>query len=83
MALTKKEYDRGYFQYVHAPQMLQLEVFPGDQEPTGQAMHTDEDWAATTPDMDPALHPVHVATPPKEYDPGQHGLQLVLPRSGV
>jgi hypothetical protein len=63
--------------------MLQYEVFPEDQEPTGQALHTEDDGAATTADMEPALQPVHVAEPPREYDPCQHDLQSVLPRSGV
>ena len=81
--MTKKEYDRGYFQYAHAPQMLQNDVFPGDQEPIGQALHVDDDWAATTADMEPALQPVQVAEPPREYDPCQHGLQSMLPSSGV
>jgi hypothetical protein len=83
MALTKKEYARGYFQYAHAPQMLQREGFPGDQEPSGQAAHTDDDCPATTADMDPALQPVQVAAPSNAYDPSQHGRQTVLPRRGV
>ena len=83
MELTRNEYARGKCQYVHAPQMLHLEVFPGDQDPTGQAVHTDDDGAATTEDMEPALQPVHVAAPPRAYDPCQHGLQSTLPSSGV
>jgi hypothetical protein len=46
--------------------MLHIDALPGDHEPTGQATHTDDDWAATADDMDPALHPVQVATPPSE-----------------
>jgi hypothetical protein len=60
-----------------------MDEFPEDQEPTGQAAHVAEEVAATSEDMDPALHPVHVATPPSEYDPFQHGLHSTLPRSGV
>ena len=63
--------------------MLHADELPGDQEPTGQAMQADEDCAATTDDMDPALHPVQVATPPNEYDPGQHAWHWALPSTGV
>jgi hypothetical protein len=36
--------------------MLQYELFPGDQDPTGHATHTAEEVAASTPDMVPAEH---------------------------
>ncbi len=51
--------------------MLHRDVFPGDHEPTGQAIHTEDEGAATTEDMDPALQPVQVAAPPSAYDPCQ------------
>jgi hypothetical protein len=63
--------------------MLHADELPGDQEPTGQAVQDAEDGAATAADMDPALHPVQVATPPREYDPGQHAVHCTLPKTGV